>query len=234
MAKEALVTGSNKGIGFHTALHLGLNGYRVILGVRSKERGARAVQELASRGVESEVVLMDLADFKSIAAAAEEIRTKHPGLSLLVNNAGIPGDMACASYDSRIEDIVATAQVNYFGPYALTSALVGLIAKNHGKIVNITVPTDVNPYWHPLAYCASKASLNCMTMTMAADFKKNGLPIETYVIHPGPTTTDLNGNMKCEGFHDADTAGRRIAETICDGIDHSGQFVELFPIVKEY
>ncbi|MGN0908535.1 MAG: SDR family NAD(P)-dependent oxidoreductase [Succinivibrio sp.] len=233
MAKEALVTGSNKGIGFHTALHLGLKGYRILLGVRSSERGEKARAELASRGVDSEVVLLDLNDFKSIAAAAREVIEKHPGLSLLVNNAGIPGDMACASYDSKIEDIVATAQVNYFGPYALTSALVRLLAGNRGKIVNITVPTDVNPYWHPLAYCASKASLNCMTMTMAADFKKNGLPIETYVIHPGPTTTDLNGNMKCEGFHDADTAGRKIAETICDGTDHSGQFVELFPIVKE-
>ncbi len=233
MKKLALVTGSNKGIGFSTALHLGLSGYKVLLGVRSKERGEKARAELASKGVEAEVVLMDLCDFKSIASAAKEITEKHPDLYLLVNNAGIPGDMACASYDSRIEDIVATAQVNYFAPYALTSALVRTIAANHGKIVNITVPTDVNPYWHPLAYCASKAALNCMTMTMAADFKKNGLPIETYVIHPGPTTTDLNGNMKCEGFHDADTAGCKIAESILDGTDHSGQFVELFPIVKE-
>ena len=233
MKKLALVTGSNKGIGFYTALHLGLSGYKILLGVRSRERGEKARAELAAKGVEAEVVLMDLCDFKSIAAAAREVAEKHPDLYLLVNNAGIPGDMACASYDSRIEDITATAQVNYFAPYALTSALVRLIARNHGKIVNITVPTDVNPYWHPLAYCASKAALNCMTMTMAADFKKNGLPVETYVIHPGPTTTDLNGNMKCEGFHDADTAGRKIAETICDGTDHSGQFVELFPIVKE-
>jgi hypothetical protein len=52
-------------------------------------------------------------------------------------------------------------------------------------------------------------------------------------VHPGPTTTDLNGNMSLPGFHDIDTVGEKMAELINDGQSHQGEFVELYPIVKE-
>ena len=58
-------------------------------------------------------------------------------------------------------------------------------------------------------------------------------PQETYSIHPGPTTTDLNGNMCLPGFHDADTVGRKVADIVNDGLSHQGEFIELYPIVKE-
>lgn len=69
---------------------------------------------------------------------------------------------------------------------------------------------------------------------MATDFEQTGTPISTFSIHPGPTTTDLNGNMALPGFHDADTVGRKVAEIINDSLNHQGEFIELYPIVKEY
>ena len=50
---------------------------------------------------------------------------------------------------------------------------------------------------------------------------------------PGPTTTDLNGNMALPGFHDIETVGQKMAELINDGQNHQGEFIELYPIVKE-
>ena len=52
-------------------------------------------------------------------------------------------------------------------------------------------------------------------------------------INPGPTTTDLNDNMSLPGFHDIETVGQKFAELINDGLHHQGEFIELYPIVKE-
>ena len=152
---------------------------------------------------------------------------------MLVNNAGIPGDMGVDSLHSEIGIIRETLEVNFIGTFALTKALAPLISKNKGRIVNVTVPSEISPYWHPLAYVASKAAQNAMMGVMAIEFQQQGTPIEIFSVHPGPTTTDLNGNMSLPGFHDIETVGRKMAELINDGQSHQGEFIELYPIVEE-
>ena len=232
--KIALVTGANKGIGFGIAKHLGLSGWKVILGARNQERAEKAIGELASAGVE---VLgwtnIELTDPDSLEQAAREVGERFNGLSLLVNNAGIPGDMSVDSQHTEIGDIRKTLEVNFIGTFALTKALLPLLEQNGGRIVNITVPSEISPYWHPLAYVASKAAQNAMMGVMATEFEQNSTPVEIFSVHPGPTTTDLNGNMALPGFHDIETVGRKTAELINDGQNHQGEFIELYPIVKE-
>lgn len=234
MEKLVFVTGSNKGIGYGIIKHLGLSGWRVILGARDKARAEASIQKLRGLGVDvAGWVNIELADLNSIEKAAAEIAEKYGNLSLLVNNAGIPGDMSVASFDTDIKDIKETVEVNYVGTFAITKALVPLLIKNKGRIVNVTVPSEANPYWHPLAYVASKAAQNAMTGVMALEFEQKNLPVEIFTVHPGPTTTDLNGNMALPGFHDIETVGEKMAELINDGQKHNGEFIELYPIVKE-
>ena len=95
------------------------------------------------------------------------------------------------------------------------------------------MPSELSPYWHPLAYVTSKAAQNAMMGVMAMEFQQNNIPVEIFSVHPGPTTTDLNGNMALPGFHDIDTVGQKFAELLNDGKSHQGEFVELYPIVKE-
>ena len=95
---------------------------------------------------------------------------RFPELSLLVNNAGIPGDMSVDSRHTEIDDIRKTLDVNFIGTFALTKALLPLLEQNNGRIVNITVPSEISPYWHPLAYVASKAAQNAMMGVMATEF----------------------------------------------------------------
>ena len=230
----ALITGANKGIGFGIAKHLGLSGWKVIIGARDQERAHTAIQLLAKSGVDViDWVKIELKDLAGIEQAAEEVREKYPDLSLLVNNAGIPGDMSVDSQHTEISSIRETLDVNFVGTFALTRALLPLLTTNEGRIVNITVPSEISPYWHPLAYVASKAAQNAMMGVMAIEFQQNNTPVEIFSVHPGPTTTDLNGNMSLPGFHDIETVGRKTAELINDGLSHQGEFIELYPIVKE-
>ena len=236
MMKEKIVfvTGANKGIGFGIAKHLGLSGWKVIVGARNEERAERAIGELTSAGVDvAGWVNIELSDLESIEQAATEVAARFPELTLLVNNAGIPGDMGVDSLHTEISEIRKTLDVNFIGTFALTKALAPLLAQNSGRIVNITVPSEISPYWHPLAYVASKAAQNAMMGVMAIEFEQSNTPIEIYSVHPGPTTTDLNGNMSLPGFHDIETVGQKTAELINDGRSHHGEFIELYPIVEE-
>ena len=228
------MTGANKGIGFGIAKHLGKSGLQVIIGARDEQRAENAISQLKSAGVNVlGWVNIELCNLASIEQAAKEIQEKYAGLTLLVNNAGIPGDMSVNSEHTELSDIKETLDVNFIGTFALTKALMPLLTKNEGRIVNVTVPSDISPYWHPLAYVASKAAQNAMMGVMAIELQQAGTPLEIFSVHPGPTTTDLNGNMALPGFHDIETVGEKMAELINDGQNHQGEFIELYPIVKE-
>ena len=232
--KKVLVTGANKGIGFGIAKHLGLSGWQVIIGARDKERAEKAIRELQALDIEvSGWVNIELTDLTGIEKAVEELEEKHPDLSLLVNNAGIPGDMSVDSLHTEIGVVRETLEVNFVGTFQLTKAMAPLLSRNGGRIVNVTVPSEVSPYWHPLAYVASKAAQNAMMGVMAIEFQQQAVPLEIFSVHPGPTTTDLNGNMALPGFHDIETVGKKRAELINDGKSHQGEFLELYPIVEE-
>ena len=234
MSKIVLVTGANKGIGFGIAKHLGKSGWQVIVGARDEQRAWKAISKLKSVGVDVlGWVNIELRNLASIEQAAKEINDKYAGLTLLVNNAGIPGDMSVDSEHTELSDIREALDVNFIGTFALTKALLPLLTKNQGRIVNVTVPSEISPYWHPLAYVASKAAQNAMMGVMATEFQQNNTPVEIFSVHPGPTTTDLNGNMALPGFHDIETVGEKMAELINDGQSHQGEFIELYPIVKE-
>lgn len=233
MAK-VLVTGANKGIGYGICKYLGLSGWQVIVGARDKERAEAAIKALRQEGVD---VIgwqhVDLCNNDSLLVTAKEIKEKYPDLALLVNNAGIPGDMEVPSYKSEMRDVLETIQVNYIGTFALMKALIPLLEVNKGRIVNITVPSEVSPYWHPMAYVASKAAQNAMTSIIAMEFDKNNLPIDIFDIHPGATTTDLNNHYTGPGSHSVDVVSEKIAAVINDGKRHQGEFIELYPIVDE-
>lgn len=232
--KTAIITGANKGIGFGIAKHLGLSGWQIVIGARDEARAEAAISSLTSLGIKVlGWVNVELSDQANLAQAAKEISEKYPTLSLLVNNAGIPGDMSVDGLHTQMQDIRQTIDVNFTGTFYFTQQMMPLLTKNHGRIVNITVPSEISPYWHPLAYVASKAAQNAMMGVLAMEFQQNNTPLEIFSVHPGPTTTDLNGNMTLPGFHDIDTVGSKLAALINDGQNHQGEFVELYPIVRE-
>lgn len=232
--KQVLVTGANKGIGFEIARHLGKSGWQVIVGARNEERAIKAVQALRADGANVlDWQYVNLSDNKEIEASAREIAAKYPELSLLINNAGIPGDMAVPSYEQTVDDVMATLQVNYVGTFLLTKLLLPLLEKNRGRICNITVPSTFSPYWHPMAYVASKAGQNTMTSIMAWEFEHYKKPVEIFDVHPGATSTDLNNHYSGPGSHQPGVIGEKVAELLNDGKRHNGEFIELYPIVDE-
>ncbi|XP_018563375.1 carbonyl reductase [NADPH] 3-like [Anoplophora glabripennis] len=134
--KIAVVTGSNKGIGY--AIVKGLcekfNG-SVYLTARDVGRGEAAVNKLKKLGFNPLFHQLDISDQSSIDKFKEYIQSKHGGIDVLVNNAAIAfKNDATEPFGQQAEE---TIKVNYFGTLRVSEALFPLL-RNNAKVVNVS------------------------------------------------------------------------------------------------
>jgi NAD(P)-dependent dehydrogenase (short-subunit alcohol dehydrogenase family) len=132
--KTVLVTGATSGIGLETARALAGMGARVLVGARDAARGQAVVDELRRGGGTAELVLVDQASFASVRDAAARVAAAHPGLDVLVNNAGTAIRRRRVTKDGHEE----TWQTNFLGGYLLTRLLLPLLKKSPApRVVNV-------------------------------------------------------------------------------------------------
>lgn len=224
MVKTALVTGANKGIGYAIAQQLLEQGYTVLVGARDAGRGEAAVRELQAFG-NAELLLVDVADLDSIHAAVASITANYDGLDLLVNNAGISGDMDRTAWEYETQELLDIYKVDFIGPYELTKGLLPVLQKNSGTIINISTPIEPGKWWHPLGYMAGKAPLNVMTKDFGLEFEQQNMPIEIFAVMPGAVSTDLNGHIEGDFVRTTDNAAELILSFFFDDQNHNGQVI---------
>ncbi|XP_044940463.1 carbonyl reductase [NADPH] 1 [Mustela putorius furo] len=133
--RVALVTGSNKGIGFVIVRDLcqQFSG-DVVLTARDEARGRAAVQQLQAEGLSPRFHLLDIDDLQSIRALRDFLRREYGGLDVLVNNAGIifkPGDTTPFHIQAEV-----TMKTNFFGTRDVCRELLPLM-KPQGRVVNV-------------------------------------------------------------------------------------------------
>lgn len=136
MKRVAVVTGSNKGIGFEVAKKLCQEGIKTIVACRNADLGTQAVATLKGEGYDAEFRQLDIADKASISNFADHLLADYPTIDILVNNAAIAfkgSDPTPFARQAR-----PTIFVNYFGTLWTTEALLPLIRKSeHPRIVNV-------------------------------------------------------------------------------------------------
>ncbi|MGV9678916.1 SDR family oxidoreductase [Nocardia sp. NPDC003482] len=205
MTTTALITGANKGIGFEVARGLAARGATVLVGARDEGRGRAATEKLTAEGFDARFVHLDVTDADSIDRAAAWIGAEFAALDVLVNNAGITGELegdgkASATTLANLRKVYET---NVFGVVAVTNALLPLLrAAPAARIVNVssevgslTLTTDPESPFAALGaipYPSSKTALTMITTLYAKEFA--GTPIKVNAANPGYTATDLNGH----------------------------------------
>ncbi len=211
--QTALITGANKSIGFEAARQLLRQGYYVYLGARDARKGQQAVTQLHAEGLtQVELLVIDVADSASIAAARATLGQKTSVLDVLINNAGILGGMVQPALGSSIEMIKEVYNTNVFGVIEVTQAFIDLLRQSPApRIVNVTsglgsltLHTDPSwKYYHVkgAAYMPSKAALNAYTIMLAYELRDT--PFKVNAVDPGYTATDFNHHSGPGTVHDA-------------------------------
>ena len=197
----ALVTGANKGIGKEIARQLAAAGHTVYVGARDAERGKEAVADI---GGDARLLVLDVTDADSIAAAAAQV----PALDILVNNAGISVSERKEVTDEDPDTFRRIYETNVFGVVAVTNAFLPTLRRSaHPRIVNISSGTASlaasagqaegiiafasGPTGALGAYRSSKTALNELTVLYANSLAGDGFKVN--VLAPGARRTELMG-----------------------------------------
>ena len=134
-----LVSGGNRGIGREIGRQLAEHGDHVVLGGRDEASAEEAAAELRDGGLAASAVQLDVTDAASIEAARERIEAEHGRLDVLVNNAGVVGEVATNGADADLDGVRDTLETNVFGAWSLTQGMLPLLrASGRGRVVNVS------------------------------------------------------------------------------------------------
>jgi NAD(P)-dependent dehydrogenase (short-subunit alcohol dehydrogenase family) len=201
--KIAFITGGNRGIGLETALQLGKQNVKVVIGSRDAEKGKAAAENLRAEGADVEAIRFDITKPADYQEAYKYFDKNFGKLDILINNAGVSkeafGTPNNASSVAK-EVLRETFETNFFGTIELTQVLLPLIKKApEGRIVNLSsilgsLALHADPKspiygFKALAYDASKTALNAFTVHLAAELKDTKVKVNS--AHPGWVKTEM-------------------------------------------
>ncbi len=193
----ALITGSDRGIGFALTQEFTSRGWRVVATCRDPAH-ATALQEFAIAHPTVTIETLDVSD----NAAIDQLALKYRGkpIDALINNAGITGNFDAQKLATLDPDEFARVlRINSYAPLRMAQAFLDSVAASQQKkIVSITSGlgslTLVPQYQGPYYYSISKAALNMGMRLLQAEVSKRGVLVG--IISPGPVDTDMQKSYR--------------------------------------
>jgi NAD(P)-dependent dehydrogenase (short-subunit alcohol dehydrogenase family) len=188
MASVAVVTGANSGIGRAIVIHFGTQGFTVIGTVRDRGRATKLGAMAEERGVEVELVELDVADDESVRRGFEEILGRTGRVDVLVNNAGVGGNGVVE--ETSPSDYLDVMNVNLCGAVRCTQAVLpGMRERGSGAIVNISSVVGRVAALAQSPYVASKWALEGISEGLAQELAPFG--IRVVIVEPGITKSAI-------------------------------------------
>jgi NAD(P)-dependent dehydrogenase (short-subunit alcohol dehydrogenase family) len=193
MARSAIVTGADSGIGKATAVALARAGCDVGITYRSDEEGARGTAaEVEQQGRRAEVRHLDLTDPTAGPPLVDELASALGGLDVFVNNAGTGASTPFLEHG--YDEWRTVLAVDLDGPFLCGQAAARrmVAAGRGGRIVNVTSVHEHVPLEGSSAYCAAKGGLGLLTKVMAIELAPHGITVNA--VAPGEIATPMTGN----------------------------------------
>lgn len=168
--KVALVTGGGTGVGRATALALARGGCSVVINYsKSKEEAEATAHEVEASGVRALVVQANVGDDAACRRLVDAAVGELGRLDILVNNAGTTEFIQHQDLDAVTDEAWERIfSINLRGPfYCVRAASRALKASGNGAVVNVSSVAGLVGVGSSIPYCASKAALNNLTLTLA-------------------------------------------------------------------
>jgi NAD(P)-dependent dehydrogenase (short-subunit alcohol dehydrogenase family) len=185
----AIVTGGGRGLGRATAFALARAGAHVGVVARSEEELAETVRGVREAGGEALAVVADISDASCVERMARQVERTLGPPDLLVNNAGTVGPLG-PMWEADAGDWWDSVEVNLRGPYLCSHAVLpGMIARRHGRIINVSTGAATVAIAHMGAYVVAKTALMRFTENLAAELIDSG--VRVFAISPGTVRTAM-------------------------------------------
>jgi NAD(P)-dependent dehydrogenase (short-subunit alcohol dehydrogenase family) len=194
VARVAIVTASDSGIGKATAVALAVDGYDVGITWHSDENGAQeTAEEVRAQGQRAEVRRLDLSqDLPRAVDVIDDLADELGGVYALVNNAGM--SKQAPALELTYEDWRETLAVDLDGAFlsAQRAARRMVASGDGGRIINVTSVHEFVPLPESVAYVAAKHALGGVTKQLALELGEHGITVNS--VAPGEIATPMTDN----------------------------------------
>lgn len=192
--KVALITGASRGLGRALALEFARCGAGVVINSRpfsANELGATR-REIEEMGAQVLAVSADVSQRSDVERLAGEALACFGRIDILVNNASALGPTPMPYLtDYPIEHFEQVLRTNVVAPFMLTRALVGqMLSRGSGSVINVSSDAGLVGYPTWGAYGVSKAAVDQLTRTWAAELEGSGVRINS--VDPGNMDTEMH------------------------------------------
>ncbi len=223
LGAAAVVTGASRGLGRALAFELGRRGAKVVLVARPSTELDEAVRAIRESGGEAHALPGDVGDKRAVYALSGAAAALVGDVDLLVHNASTLGHVPMPLLlDTACEDFEAALAVNLVGPFRLTKAFAGAMAlRGKGTVVHVSSDASVNAYPGWGMYGVSKAALDHLSRSWAAELEGTG--VRVLAVDPG----EMNTRMHADAIPDADPSTladpAAVAKRIVDLVGHASE-----------
>jgi NAD(P)-dependent dehydrogenase (short-subunit alcohol dehydrogenase family) len=202
--KLAIVTGANSGLGFGLARRLSAAGADVVMAIRTKAKGEKAIEEIHATVPDAKLTIksLDLSSLAAVAALGEQLNADGRPIDILINNAGV---MTPPERDTTVDGFELQFGSNHLGHFALTAHLLPLLrAANGARVVSLSSlaarqsgsihfdDLQFEKSYAPMsAYGQSKLANLIFALELDRRSREAGWGIVSSAAHPGLTKTNL-------------------------------------------
>ncbi|MFT3829109.1 MAG: SDR family NAD(P)-dependent oxidoreductase [Opitutaceae bacterium] len=232
--RTIVVTGTDRGLGHALAEQLLLAGDRVIATHRGETGGTLRALSARFPG-RLEPVELELGDNASVARAARRIRELTRTVDMLINNAGILGDIEHTVGDPQFDPdgVLEVLRINAVGPLRVTHALWNLLASSRDKLlVNISSEAgSIGRNWRDrwFGYCLSKAALNMEGALLHRRLLAVGG--RALQVHPGYIRSYMHGARNEKATYEPEEAARLVLAAIAHRVaTPAGEWPDYFDL----
>ena len=191
--KIALITGGAHSIGFALGVGLARAGAVICFNCSNPESRDRGLAAYREAGVEAHGYVADVTDEAAVRDLVEQIRKDVGVIDILVNNAGVIKRIPML--ETTVEDFAKVVDVDLVAPFIVSKAVLpGMIAKGHGKIINICSMMSELGRETVSAYAAAKGGLKMLTRNIASEYGE--FNIQCNGIGPGYIATPQTAPLR--------------------------------------
>lgn len=190
--KVALVTGASSGLGANFARVLAAAGANVVVAARRTDKLTALVEEILAAGGSASAVALDVTSADSVSAAMAGLMSRHAGLDVLVNNAGVAASRHSLKVSESDWDHIMDTNLKGAWRVAKTAAALATDAGRPLSIINIASILGLRVGFGESVYSVSKAGVVQLTKALALELARKEIRVNA--ICPGYFATEMNSD----------------------------------------